>query len=102
MLATHPGAATLRGEFAALRSAFPDLAYTPVLQVAEDDRVGMRGTLRGTHTGPLFGFPPTGKAIVWDVFVFARVTAGIVVDAAGSADWNAVLGQLGLFPDFPE
>jgi predicted ester cyclase len=98
VLAKHPGAAALRDEFAAIRAAFPDLEYAPVCQLAEGDRVGMRATLRGTHTGPLFGLAPSGKAIVWDAFCFARVTGGVVVDARGSADWNAVLGQLGLFP----
>ena len=102
LLAEYPGAAALREEFAAIRVAFPDLEYAPVCQLAEGGRVGMRATLRGTHTGPLFGLAATGKAIVWDVFCLARVAGGAVVEARGSADWNAVLGQLGLFPAFPE
>jgi predicted ester cyclase len=102
VLAEHAGAGALREEFAAIRAAFPDLAYAPLCQLAEGDRVGMRATLRGTHTGPLFGLPATGKAIVWDVFCLAQVAGGVVVEARGSADWNAVLGQLGLFPTLPE
>jgi predicted ester cyclase len=98
VLAKHPGAAALREEFVAIRAAFPDLEYAPVCQLAEGDRVGMRATLHGTHTGALFGLAPTGKAIVWDVFCLARVVGGVVVDARGSGDWNAILGQLGLFP----
>jgi predicted ester cyclase len=85
-------------EFAAIRAAFPDLAYTPVYQLAEGDQVAMRATLRGTHTGALFGFAPTGKAIVWDVFCLARVAGGRVIEVCGSADWGAALGQLGLLP----
>jgi predicted ester cyclase len=102
LVAEHPGAGALPDEFAAIRAAFPDLEYVPICQIAEGDRVGMRATLRGTHTGALFGLAATGKAIVWDVFCLARVAGGVVVEARGSADWNAVLGQLGLFPAFPE
>src|SRR5262245_4703203 len=32
-------------------------------QFATDDRVVCRWRTRGTHSGELFGFPPTGKAI---------------------------------------
>ena len=98
VLAAHPGAGALREEFAAIRAAFPDLGYTPVCELVEGDRVGMRATLRGTHTGTLFGFASTGRAIVWDVFCLARVAGGVAIEARGAADWNAALGQLGLFP----
>jgi predicted ester cyclase len=92
------GIGQLQEQLAAIRSAFPDLAYTLVMQVAEGNLVATRATLRGTHQGALFGFAPSGKAISWDFFSFARVAGNAVVEHSGAADWTAALIQLGLFP----
>jgi predicted ester cyclase len=45
------------------RSAFPDLNATIEDQIAEDDKVVSRLTVRGTHQGELMGIPPPGKPI---------------------------------------
>lgn len=92
----HDGIGEVQDEFAAIRTAFPNLIYELVMQVAEGDLVGTRATLRGTHRGELYGLPPTGKAIAWDFFSFARVVNGAVVEHNGSADWTAALFHLGL------
>lgn len=94
----HEGIGQLRDEFAAIRAAFPDLRYELVMQVAEGELVGTRATLRGTHSGTLYGFAPTGRALAWDYFALARVANGAIIEAHGSADWTAALVQLGLFP----
>ena len=44
-----------------MHGAHPDLRFTIDDLVAEDDRVTVRWTMRGTNTGPLFGRPPTGQ-----------------------------------------
>ena len=44
-----------------LTSAFPDLHTTVEDMIAEGDKVVARTTLNGTHEGPLWGIPPTGK-----------------------------------------
>lgn len=93
----HDGVGALADEFRAMRAAFPDLRYTLVAQIAENDLVGTRATLRGTHTGPLYGLRPTGKAIIWDVFSLDRVVEGTLVAHHGTPDWNAALEQLGIF-----
>ena len=48
------------GEF---RSAFPDLRISIDDQVAEEDRVVTRVTLRGTHQRAFRGTAPTGKEV---------------------------------------
>ena len=95
-ISRHDGIGELRDEFTAIRTAFPNLIYELVMQVAEGDLVGTRATLRGTHRGELYSLPPTGKAIAWDFFSFARVANGTVVEHNGSADWTAALFHLGL------
>ena len=75
----------------ALRAGLPDLQCPVEDVVAEGDRVAGRFSLRGTHNGPLFGVPATGKPVDVGVMVIARF------DEAGKwvEDW-AVLDQLGL------
>jgi predicted ester cyclase len=94
----HPGAGELRQEFAAVRAAFPDAALTVVRQIVEGDLVGTRATLAGTHSGPLHGIAPTGRAVSWDLFVLNRVAGGRVVDHLGTVGWIDVLGKIGVLP----
>ena len=94
----HDGIGVLVADFAAIRAAFPDLAYTLVHQISQGDLVGTRATLHGTHSGALYGLPPTGKTITWDYFSLTRVVEGAVVEHIGSADWTAALVHLGMFP----
>jgi predicted ester cyclase len=82
--------------FVELLRAFPDLALTPVVQIAEGDLVATRATLRGAHLGVLYGTAGSGKAISWDIFCLARVADGAVVEQQSLIDWNAALAQLGL------
>jgi hypothetical protein len=46
-----------------VRSAFPDFHNRIVEMIAEDDRVFARLSYTGTHSGSLFGIPPTGRRI---------------------------------------
>lgn len=47
----------------AYRAGVPDLHTTVHDRFATDDRLVHRWTLTGTHTGDLFGKPPTGRPI---------------------------------------
>ena len=83
----------------ALRQGLPDLQCPVDEVVAEGDRVAGRFSLRGTHSGILFGIPATGKPVEVGVMVIARF------DAAGKwiEDWNSwdqlgMLQQLGVIP----
>ena len=51
-----------RAFWAAFFTAFPDMTATMNDLVIADDRVVGRFTYRGTHRGPLFGIPPTGRS----------------------------------------
>src|SRR5262245_5225114 len=53
----------VRAAFAVFRRAFPDTRHTIEDLVAEGDRVVARITARGTHSGELFGHPPTGRQV---------------------------------------
>ena len=83
----------------ALREGLPDL-HCPVEEVvAERDRVAGRLTLRGTHTGTLFGIPATGKQARVGLMVIARFDeAGKWVEDWANWDQLGMLQQLGVIP----
>jgi predicted ester cyclase len=78
-----------------LRKAFPDRVDVIEDIVAEGDRVGMLWRLQATHTGNLFGIPPTGKKIdVYEVGFF-RVADDKIVEGWFMCDELGLLIQLG-------
>lgn len=83
----------------ALREGLPDLQCPMEEVVAEGDRVAGRFSLRGTHSGTLFGIPPTGKQVVVGVMVIARFNeAGKWVEDWSARDQLGMLQRLGVIP----
>jgi steroid delta-isomerase-like uncharacterized protein len=78
--------------------AFPDLTGTVEEVVAEGDRVALRLTARGTHTGPLMGLPPTGKPVCFAGMEIFRIQDGAIVESWGQFDALGLLQQLGAIP----
>jgi predicted ester cyclase len=81
-----------------LRRAFPDLRVVMEDLLAEGERVSVRWTLTGTHTGRVGGMEPTGRALRYGGMALfgvrdARVTEGWM---AGESTDRALLQALGL------
>src|SRR5262245_21804734 len=78
-----------------LRTAIPDRVDIIEEVIAEGDRVGLLFRVTGTHTGNLFGIPPTGRKI--DVYEVAllRIVNGQMVEGWFMMDETALLQQLG-------
>jgi len=57
-------------------SAFPDQECTIEDIIAEEDKVMIRLTIRGTHQGEFLGIPATGKKIEEDVVAIIHLTNG--------------------------
>jgi predicted ester cyclase len=81
-----------------VRGAFPDLTVTTEFVLAEGDLVMQRSTVTGTHLGPWFGVPPTGKRATWTAMEVYRVAGGKIVEQWLNEDWTSVLQQLGALP----
>jgi len=78
-----------------LRKAFPDRVDIIEHVIAEGDRVGLLFRLNATHTGNLFGIPPTGRKV--DVYEVAllRIVDGRMVEGWFMMDEAELLRQLG-------
>jgi predicted ester cyclase len=82
-----------------LRSAFPDLNATVEDIVAEGDKVVVRQTWTGTHTGGDFmGVPPTGRTVPIGVIDIIRIAGGKFVEHWGQMDAMGMMQQLGAMP----
>jgi predicted ester cyclase len=66
--------------------------------IGDGDIVAVRGRVRGTHTGNLFGVPPTGREVDFPIFVSYRIVKGKIVDHWMIFDTMMMLQQIGALP----
>jgi predicted ester cyclase len=56
--------------------------------------VATRKTFRGTHTGALWGLPPSGNRVEWEFIDIMRVRDGKIVEHWTSMDLDALRAQM--------
>lgn len=95
------GPAGLRAVVTMLRTAFPDLYITVEEMIAEGDTVVARTTMRGTHRGPFFGIPPTGRKVEQQQVHVLRFAGGRTIEHRSVRDDLGLLRQLGVIPEAP-
>lgn len=81
-----------------VRAIGPDTHYDIDDTIAEGDKVAVRMTVSGTHTGTLRGIPPTGKSFSVDYVHWFRLADGKVAELWAVRDDLTRLQQLGLIP----
>jgi steroid delta-isomerase-like uncharacterized protein len=96
----QPGVAGVRQFVNRFRRAFPDCAVSVDLQLAEEDRVVTRYTVRGTHRDTFQGVAATGRPIQVSGIAIHRIAGGRIAEAWGYWDQASLLVQLGAF-QFP-
>jgi predicted ester cyclase len=101
LLDEHPGFWETRQVFPHLFIGFPDAQDTVEQQTCDGEWVTTRTTLRGTHTGPFMGLPPSGKEVTMMTVSLDQIVDGKVVEHFGVADWASVLSIIGLIPPAP-
>ena len=94
-----PGPEGYRMLFTGLRTAFPDMAVTLETLVADEESIAFAYTLTGTQTGPLMGFPATGKKIKIRGMQISKFKDGKMVERWGSSDELGMLQQLGILKE---
>ena len=75
--------------------AFPDLHETIEDIIAEGDKVWVRVTFTGTHTGEWMGIAPTGKKVTSEMVDIYRIVNGKHVEGRFVTDQLDFLKQLG-------
>ena len=76
-----------------LRS-FPDLQHTVEDMIAEKDRVAVRFTARGTHTGQWQHFAATGSPIEYSGVTLARIAGDKIIEHETWWDKAGLMEQL--------
>ena len=75
-----PGVEGVRHVLRGLHAGYADLRVTVDDLFGEGDRVAARWTLRGRHTGSVFGETPTGQAVETGILVVFRLASGRITD----------------------
>jgi steroid delta-isomerase-like uncharacterized protein len=81
-----------------VRDIGPDTHYHIDDIIAEGDKVAVRMTVSGTHTGPIGDIAPTGKRFSVDYVHWFRLADGKVAELWAVRDDLSRLQQLGLMP----
>jgi steroid delta-isomerase-like uncharacterized protein len=82
-----------------LRRGFPDVRFTVEDLIAEGDRVAVRWTWRGTHTGRFQVFPPSGKRVTNTGTAIYQLNGGKIIHSWLDTDRLGVLQQIGFIPN---
>ena len=78
--------------------AFPDLKFTILDMVAENEKVVAFWNISGTHKGEFRGIAPTGKKISVDGITINQLADGKIMDSYVSVDMWSMMKQLGAIP----
>ena len=86
----------------AVLAGFPDIRFILKDIIAEGDKVVVRCEFKGTHTGDLYGIPPTNREASYGGTYTFRLADGKVVEQWWH--WNAfgLYTQLGVIPPWEE
>ena len=88
------GPEAFREYYAAIRSAVPDARYQVDDLIAEDDRVVVRWTLRGTHQRDFAGIAATGRPIALKGIAIYRVDDGKLMERWVVSDLHGLLEKI--------
>ena len=81
-----------------MRGALPDTHIHIDDMFSSGDRVAVRVTLQGTHTGNGLGVPPTGRKVSIKGIIIVRVIDGRIAEGWNSYDQLGLLRQIGVLP----
>ncbi len=66
--------------------------------LAEGDKVVVRARVIGTHEGPLFDVPASGKSVEFPIIIIYKLENGTIVDHWMQADTLSLMQQIGAVP----
>jgi steroid delta-isomerase-like uncharacterized protein len=92
------GRVDLRARVEAILGAFDPLQFRLLDLVAEEDRVVVRWSQTGTHTGPFMGITPTGREFTITGIDIHQLRDGRMAEHWHVVDLYGLLQQLGVIP----
>jgi steroid delta-isomerase-like uncharacterized protein len=85
----------------AVVNGFPDIQWTLDDLMATEEKVAVRWTVTGTHTGYFNGFRPTGKRVSVQAMGIYGMKNGRIVQSWTVNDRLSLLQQIGVLPQKP-
>lgn len=92
------GAKNVKEFYTNLRRAFPDIRFTIIDQVGEEEKIVTHWSATGTHKGEFKGIPATGKKVTFNAIDIDKVSNGIFVECWTNVDELGLMQQLGVIP----
>ena len=90
------GPADFKPFYEAFRGAFPDVEVIVEDAIAEGDKVAVRCSVRGKHTGPQLGVAVSNAPVQFTGMVIVRIKDGKIVEAWNNFDFMAMNRQIGV------
>lgn len=87
------GKEEIRAFYTSLWDAIPDVKLDLRSKVADDQYVVEESHVYGVHTGPLFGIPPSGRFIEFDLVIYFPFKDGKIMGERLYLDVNSITGQ---------
>jgi len=85
--------------FIRLRTAFPDAKWTIEDLLSDGDKVIGRWTFRGTHRGPFFNIPPSGKVVTYPILAIYKIENGMIIEDShifhAIGLWQTLIPEIG-------
>lgn len=85
----------IRGLWDVYLTGFPDLSSTVEDMISQGDKLVLRWTIRGTHTGEFLGVPASNRKITLPITEIFRIADGQFVEAWDQYDRMTVMQQIG-------
>ena len=98
VLDPHPGMESLKKVFPAFIKGLPDVRIELQQQVVDGNRVASHWVFQGTHSGDLYGIPPTGKSVRFQNINIMNIEEGKIVQYNSEVGWLALFMQIGFLP----
>jgi predicted ester cyclase len=89
----------LAQHIAVIEAAFPRYELAADDMLAEDDKVAVRATFRGTHKGDFGGVAPTQRQVTLPLIIIYRIRDEKIVEHWLSIDMMSFMQQLGAVPE---
>ncbi len=94
--AVHRGREAVAGFYTGLFQSMPDVTFELIEVFVGENGVAEESVLVGTHTGDLFGLPPTGRPVRLPLIIIFPMRAGRILGERLYFDLVGLQRQLGL------